>query len=372
MSTSSSAPVPASGATSSTSPAALWRPSSEVIAETLAEVQLRHEFPDAGGLRTGMKAFDKHAREALMPGSLVVIAGESGRGKTALLTQLAVAFSAQVPVLVVTLEDRAQATLKRALANMTRTHVGRIRAGFAGEPGIPKAVLDAAERLAQADIDFIDGVSLTAEQIAAQVWHWKKAREAGFACVIIDQLSHISPSPRSNSEYFRVRNLPAPPGENAPETRLLEWQAWILKTVAERLGVCVILAHQLNESHGDGKPTIRSIRGSRGIVHKSDLVVIPWVPEQMPNPYAGPGHPATIPNTSGDGRLIIAKGREVGRAEEPIVWVGAEQRFCDPDEVASDFAFPAALTTSAMEGMRRLIALRNAFKRDDTPPALTV
>lgn len=346
--------------------ARLWRSGREVIAETMAEVWLRHEHPDVGGLRTGLDAFDRHAREAMLPGSLVVVAGESGRGKTAFLTQLAVNFSSQAPVLLVTLEDRARATLKRALANVSRVSVGRIRAGFAGEDGLPKEVLDAADRLAEADIDFIDGVSLTAEQIAAQVWHWKRSRDVDFAAVIIDQLSHVAPSSRVNAEYFRSRNLPVPPPENSPETRLLEWQAWVLKTVAERLGVCIVLAHQLNESHGDGKPTVRSIRGSRGIVHKSDLVVIPWVPEQVPNPFAGPGQPSHIPNVSGEGRLIIVKGREVGRAEEPIVWVGEHQRFADPEAIADPFVFPAAPSERAKEGMRRLLELRNRFNRFDS------
>jgi replicative DNA helicase len=352
------------------SPPKLWRSSSEVIAETMAEVNLRHEFPDVGGLRTGINALDDHAREAFMPGSLIVIAGESGRGKTALMTQLAVAFSAQVPTLVVTLEDRATSTLKRALANVSRTNVGRIRSGFAGESGIPKAVTDAAEELANGNLDIIDGVALTVEQIAAQVWFWKRERNCENAVVLIDQLSHIAPSARNNLEYFRSRNLPTPPAQNAPETQILEWQTWVLKTVAERLGVCVVLAHQLNEAHGDGKPTMRSVRGSRGIVHKCNLLVIPWVPEELPNPFAGPGQPLKMTNTSGEGRLIIAKGRDVGRAEEKIFWIGAEQRFADPDQLTGAYSAPQVPSVRAREGMRRLLELRAQFEeRRALPPA---
>lgn len=339
----------------------LWRSSAEVIAETMAEVQLRHDYPDVGGLRSGLQALDKHAREAFMPGSLVVIAGESGRGKTALMTQLAVAFSAQAPTLAISLEDRASATLKRALANVSRTNVGRIRAGFAGEAGIPKAIYDAAELLSNGNLDMIDGVSLTVEQIAAQVWAWKKERPDA-AVVLIDQLSHIVPSLRTNQAYFSTRNLPVPPAPNAADTVVLEWQCNILKVVAERLGMCIVLAHQLNENHAEGqKPTVRSIRGSRGIVHKADLVVVPWVPEKVENPFAGPGQTSMLANDTGEGRLLIIKGREVARSEEVIYWIGAEQRFADPDQRQGEYTAPDPVSARAKEGMRRLVELRQRF-----------
>jgi replicative DNA helicase len=343
----------------------LFRPAAEVVDETLEELHLRNQYPDLGGLRTGLEAFDRHAREALMPGSLIVVAGESGRGKTAFMTQLAVSFSAQAPTLLVTLEDGGRSTIKRALANVSRENVGAIRAGFAGKEGLPASVITAAETIKALGLDVIDGVALTVEAIARQVWEWKKARafDTG-GVVLIDQLSHIVPSDPGMAGYFRQRNLPTPPPANAPETKQLEWQTWVLREVAQRLGVVVVLAHQLNENHAPNqKPTIRSIRGSRGIVHKADLVVIPWRPQVVDNPFAGPGQPTQVPNMTNDARLLGVKGRDVGEFDEAVVWVGAQQRFADPGTVEARYAAPEAPSAHAQEGSRRLAELRARFDK---------
>jgi replicative DNA helicase len=344
-----------------------WRSAAEVVQEALDEVALRHSFPDLGGLRTGIETFDRHAREALMPGALVVVAGESGRGKTALLTQMAVAFSAQAPTLLITLEDRAAQAAKRALANVSRLAVGRIRAGFHGEHGIPTRLDEAAQAIAANQLDFLDGEPLTVEALAQEVWRWQKSRGGAHGVVLIDQLSHLVPSDPRNASYFRARNLPVPPPLNAPETKQLEWQAWFLKVMADRLGLLVVLAHQLNENHGENKPTVSSVRGSRGIVHKADLVVIPWIPREVENPFPGPGQPLKVPNTTGEAWLIIAKGREVPRADEKVVWIGDQQRFADPADTDSAYAFPPAPSGEALEGMNRLLELRRRFGAPSLP-----
>lgn len=345
-----------------------WRPIADVIDEAMAEVSLRHSYPDLGGLRTGIRVFDRHAREALMPGNLVVLAGESGRGKTALMTQLAIAFSSQTPTLFVTLEDRAAATVKRALANVSRLPVGRIRTGFAGETGIPSKLHDAASALRSEQLDFLDGQPLTVEALANQLWRWQREKGGTHQVVLIDQLSHLVPSDPRNADYFRARGLPTPPPLSAPETKQLEWQTWFLKVVADRLGMLIVLAHQLNENHGEGRPNLSSVRGSRGIVHKADLVVIPWIPAQIDNPFAGPGQPNKVPNTSGEAWLIIAKGREVPRTDERVIWIGDQQRFADPDEAASaPYIFPPAASADALEGMRRLLDLRRRFGAPAAP-----
>jgi replicative DNA helicase len=119
--------------------APLYRPVADVVAEVVEEMHLRNEHPDLGGYRTGLDCFDKHAREALQPGRLLLVAGESGKGKTAFAAQLAVSFSAQVPTLLVTLEDDERSTVRRQLANVSRESVGKIRAGFHGAAGRPVA-----------------------------------------------------------------------------------------------------------------------------------------------------------------------------------------------------------------------------------------
>lgn len=345
--------------------APLWRPARELVEHTMAELHIRNEYPELAGLKTGVEALDKHISEALMPGSLIVVAGESGRGKTAFLTQAAVAFSCQQPTLVFTLEDSATSVLKRALANVSRENVGRIRSGFAGQVGLPESVVKAADHLSNLQLDYANGdIAYTVERIGQVVWNWsREQRAAGFdtGVVIIDQLSHIAPTGSHTAEWFESRGFPAPPSPRAQETERLEWQVFFLKLVAERCNVTLVLAHQLNENHGDGEPGPSSIRGSRGIVHKANLVLIPWTPRKVENPFAGPGQPKMIDNEEGISFMIGAKAREVAQFREEVRWVGAQQRFVDKDMVEVGYSPQARPSARAIEGMNRLTELRRSL-----------
>lgn len=338
----------------------LYRPAGDIVRETIEELHLRNQYADLGGLRTGVSSFDEKAREALMPGRVIVVAGESGRGKTALMGQLAIAFAAQTPTMLINLEDDGHDSAKRWLATVSRENVAGIRAGFNGRAGLPAEVLDAAEHLTGLGLDVIDGEALTVEGIARQLWLWK--RERGFTeggAVIIDQLSHVVPTdPRSRS-YFVDRQLPPPPlaGERADKTP--EWQVWFLSEVAKRLGVTIVLAHQLNNAHGvDVKPTIRSVRDSQGIVHKADLVLIPWRPKKIPNPFAGPGQPAMVDAPETKAFLLGVKGRQVAEFEVEVEWLGGQQRFADMGTATTVYVAPPAPSETTREGARRLAALR--------------
>jgi len=343
----------------------MYRPVADVVAEVVEEMHLRNQHPDLGGYRTGLDCFDRHAREALQPGRLMVVAGESGKGKTAFAAQLAVSFSAQVPTLVFTLEDDERSTVRRQLANVSRENVGRIRAGFNGAAGLPAQVLSAADYLGTLGMDTLEAAALSVEQIGQQVWLWSKDRGVGpdGGVVIIDQLSHIAPSSPALREQFLAKGWPPPPPAGAREDKVLEWQVFFLRAMAKRLGVLVVLVHQLNENHGpDAPPTLRSIRDSRGIVHKSDLIVVPWRPTKKENVFAGPGAPKTIDAPEDEAELLILKGREVSTAREKMVWVGAEQRFADVGTVDAAFTPISELSPQAKEGARRLRELRARFE----------
>lgn len=345
--------------------APMYRPVADVVAEVVEEMHLRNEHPDLGGYRTGLECFDKHAREALQPGRLMVVAGESGKGKTAFAAQLAVSFSAQVPTMLITLEDDERSTVRRQLANVGRESVGKIRSGFAGSSGIPAKVLSAADYLGTLGLDTLEASALSVEQIGQQVWMWGKERGVGpeGGVVIIDQLSHISPSSPAMREQFLAKGWPPPPASGAREDKVLEWQVYFLRVMAKRLGVMVVLVHQLNENHAvDAPPTMRSIRDSRGIVHKADLIVVPWRPSKKENVFAGPGAPKTIDAPEDEAKLLILKGREVPSVSEDMLWIGAEQRFADVGTADAAFKPMPELSPQAKEGARRLRELRARFE----------
>ena len=70
---------------------AMWRPLGDVAIESLAVTQLRTDYPDLIGLQTGIPGLDTVLRGELEPGHVIVIAGSSGGGKTALCAQIGVA-----------------------------------------------------------------------------------------------------------------------------------------------------------------------------------------------------------------------------------------------------------------------------------------
>lgn len=342
----------------------MWRPAVDVAMEAVEEIDLMNQHPDALALRTGIKAFDDVAGPALEPGRLIVVAGQSGGAKTALLAQWAVAFAAQRPTLLVTLEDDERDLVKRALANVSRENVGLIRRGFPGQE-IPGSVLDAAGALAGLQLDLSDDVgSPTVEELAIMMMAWRRTHSDAPHCVVlVDQLSHIRPSDPDDAFWQRFPQYPKPPGRNAPTTKVLEWQVNMLREAARKHGLTVVLAHQLNDNvSGTEKPRRQSIRDSRGIVHKADLVVAPWVPDQVPNEWAGPGEPKLIPNDRKAGYLIGIKARTVAEFEAPVRFVGAQQRFVDvADDEAEAWRSVPAPSVSQLEGARKLTELRGRF-----------
>lgn len=347
----------------------LWRPAYEVGLDVLEEAELVSKFPDAFGLRTGIKVLDDHIKVALEPGRLAVVAGQTGGAKTALLVQLAVAFSAQRPVLLITLEDEVRDVLRRALASMSRESVGHIRAGFPGGE-VPDTLTDAVISLRDLGLDVIESENIgrpTVERIAVLVQAWRRQFPADEQCiVIIDQLSHIARSNPRDEFWERYPHLTKPPHMSAEERLVLDWQVNTLREMAGRQNLTVVLAHQLNDNVSDEqRPTRQSIRGSRGIGQAADLVMCPWVPKRVPNPFAGVGDPKWLDNEAGEGEIIGIKARSVPEFTAKVRWVGPQQRFIDPADGEHEPWKPVPKPALAQqEGFRQLLALRQRFQKE--------
>lgn len=342
-----------------------WRPVGDVAREALAEIEVLNAHPDAVGLRTGIPVLDDAIRLALEPGRLIVVAGVSGGAKTVLCTQFAVAFAAQLPTFLVTLEDDPRDAVKRKLANLSRENVGAIRSGFAGTQ-VPDSIRDAVGALDDLDLDISDELGAPkVEELAMIVMAWRKQNpDAPHAAVIIDQLSHLRPSDPTDAFWKRFPKYPKPPRPTEPETKILEWQVNMLREMAIKNRLTVVLAHQLNDNvdESSGKPTARSIRSSRGIVHKADLVMIPWIPTMVENPFAGPGDPKSAINEHKVGIILSVKARTIAGFEVPVQLVGAQQRFIGRDESKTDKWRPVpAPTATQLAGAKALLDLKASF-----------
>ena len=352
---------------------ALWKSAGEVARQAVAEAEIRTAYPDVAGLSTGVNVIDEAIRPALEPGRLIVAAGASGRGKTALAAQLAVAFAQQVPTLWCSFEDERVDAMKRAVANVGRVPVSGLRSGFRNGAG-PDAAYEAVELLDGLPMDLLD-VPMDTVALVRTVYNWVKARAATGplgGAIIIDQLSHIRMPELSSGERERLagKAWPTPPSPRDPDHKVYEWQVAVLSEMARRLRVVVVLLHQLNQIRGeDGRPSESSIRGSQGIVQKADAVIIPWRPTIVENPFAGPGQPKSVPATEGAAELIVVKGRQIASGlSVQLRWDGAHQRFADPAEDAgASYARIAAPTAAALEGAEKLAALRRSFQAGISP-----
>jgi hypothetical protein len=358
-----------------------WTPAGVLARQALAEAEIRTEFPEMGGLRTGVESIDAHLRPILEPGRLIVVAAESGRGKSAFAAQLAVAFAHQVPVLWASLEDDGVDVVRRAIANVGRTSVGALRTGY-HSGSVPQAARDAVDAIEALPLDVIETTG-DAIDLAFTARRWAKANEAVQGplggVLIVDQLSHIAPSnpTQDMEEYLARQGLPVPPRLRDGDVKQLEWQVNVLREVGRKLNLLVVVLHQLNGVRGeDGRPSMASVRGSQGIVHKADALLVPWRPTKVVNPFAGgPGEPATVAAPEWAAELLCLKGRSIASGwTVPLAWDGIHQRLAEVSEELTRpaaYAAPEAPSERQLEGTRRLAALR-AGRRPalGRPPAM--
>lgn len=346
-----------------------WTPLGVLARAAAEESRLRTEYP-VSGLSTGVDSIDEVLRPSLEPGRLIVIAGESGRGKTALAAQLAVAFAHQVPVAWWSLEDDAVDAARRTLANVARVPVSGLRQGFR-VGSVPDAVDTGVALLEQLPIDVVDAHT-DVLGLGATARRWCEARGASGpfgGVLIVDQLSHIAdtaPTPKT-LRTLQAAGLPVPPGPRELEHHVLDWKTGMLREIATRLHLLVVLLHQLNQvREDDGRPSERSVRGSQGVVHKADALIVPWRPRTIANPFAGgPGVPDRIPAPEDAAELICLKSRASASGwTVPLRWDGTHQRFAEAQEqdLTSAFSGPAAPGEQATEGALLLADLRSRLQ----------
>jgi replicative DNA helicase len=358
---------------------------SVVARQALAEAELRTEYPEMAGLSTGVAAIDQHLRPVLEPGRVVLLGGASGRGKTALAAQLAVAFAHQVPVLLCSLEDDVVDASKRVIANLGRVSVTGLRAGFtAGH--VPQAAYDAVGTLEHLPL-YTKDTTGTVLDIGYEMARWTKQHgsKAGHIAgvVIIDQLSRLLPMydvDQNTAAWLNGHGFPTPPPRGSRPDLVLGWQIDLLRAMARKAGLLVFVLTQLNRNGRDdeGRPTADSIKNAAAIFESADATIVPWRPTRIPNPdlvddpFAPKTLPKTVPAPEDAAELICLKARSGPDGwVVPLRWDGSHQRFADPDEATADtYEAPIAPSPRALEGAAKFAALRAAFATSQT--ALTV
>jgi len=209
------------------------------------------------GTTTGIPDLDDRLG-GLRPGDLVVLAGRTGMGKSALAEHIAVAASDQGPVAMFSLEMDAEDLSRRELAARTGIAYERISQRRVG-PHERASLADAAAAMGPLPVYVNRIYDLTASQIKARA-RGLKHRRGGLALVVVDYLQLVRP----DSTYRGNRVL-----EVAEITRAL-------KLMGQQLEVPVLALSQLNrelEGRDDKRPRLSDLRES-GAIEQDAAVVL--------------------------------------------------------------------------------------------------
>ncbi|WP_375425518.1 DnaB-like helicase C-terminal domain-containing protein [uncultured Friedmanniella sp.] len=340
----------------------------DLAAQAVAELEARREH-GVVGLKTGVESFDKLAAPMFQPGRVIGVAASTKTGKTTILGQWLVNFAAQnIPTLVFTFEDEPTDTVNRWNSNVATGNIGDIRAGFIKDgvkEDVPEDYDKGMEYLSGLDIE-VSPTQASCSQMGYEVGDWTQTWPAGTPAgvVVVDQLSHVVPD---DPAAFKARfpgYTPPPHPDNT--VKLLEWQTAMLQRIARRWNVMVILALQRNENDKDWEePTVRSIRDSRGIVHKLDALVIPWRPERLVNPEPGPGQPETVPNTDERMWMCVPVARHIaGGFKVEVEWQGQHSRVADLGAgMGTKWQKPDAVSKEQLSGMAAYAEVKAKWQR---------
>jgi DNA repair protein RadA/Sms len=152
------------------------------------------ESPEAR-METGFGEFDRVLGGGLVPGSVTLIGGEPGIGKSTLLLQCAAALAKAQPVLYATGEESVRQVAERArrlavdagsLTLVAETALERILE-YAAEAGARILVIDSIQTMSVADVDAAPGaVTQLRESTAALVRH---AKSTGTSVLLIGHVT---------------------------------------------------------------------------------------------------------------------------------------------------------------------------------------
>lgn len=235
---------------------------SDILAEYLSEIENRLLNPEqATGLMTGIEEFDCHLEDGLQPGSLVIMGGRPGMGKTAMMLALIKGMASQMKdrsALAFSLEMSIQQLAKRYATFYTkRSYDGMIEEMQRDPDGHmwPKI----AEMLTENKSlpIYMRGTSnLSIEQLCADVRH--HARDNPIGLVAID--------------YLGLMDMPSADRHDLSIAKVTR----SLKNLAMETGCVIILLAQLNrgvEQRRDKRPLPSDFRDSGAIEQDADYII---------------------------------------------------------------------------------------------------
>ena len=249
------------------------------------------------GVTTGAwPTFDK-TLSGLCAKNLYVVAARPSVGKTAFA--LSLIQHIRVPTIIFSLEMGADELATRLCCSMGNVNMGSARTRSMS-PEESSRWIEAASRLAGAEILIDDTSGLTMAQLRAKARMMKRTKDIGM--VIVDYLQLMD-------------------GQGESRQQVISSISRGLKLLAKELNVPVVALSQLNrsvESRADKRPMLADLRESGAIEQDADVVMFLYRPSIYDN---------TLPDDEGE--VIVEKNRNGRTGVISFRWAG---EFCRWDE----------------------------------------
>jgi replicative DNA helicase len=230
----------------------------EILDELVQDMVDREAGISAPVLSTGLRALDQPLGGGLLPGSLYVMAGRPGVGKTTLALFVAEQLAEQGKVLYISLEMTAKQLAAKRLARRTNIPAQRLLTDQGKYCFLQEEmgkVAQARDDMEQSQLLFNHATGLTYEDVG------RLARQTqGLKAVVVDHLG-----------------LLRAPGRYNGRTELVTEISQGLKRLAISLDVPILALSQLNrasELTPDKRPKLYQLRDSGSIEQDADVVML--------------------------------------------------------------------------------------------------
>lgn len=263
------------------------------------------------GLSTGLIDLDEMIG-GLQNGHMIVIAGCTSMGKSALAMQIATSVAETKPVLIFSLEMRGLALAERMVANLSKTNSRFLRDGRLEKEDWGK-LSSAIGKLRERNIYTDQSCMLSMNEIRSRARRHK--RENGLGLIVIDymQLMHGEGQSREQQVASISRGI---------------------KLLATELNVPVIAISQLSRKPNermDKRPMLSDLRESGSIEQDADIVMFVY------------RHEYYEPNVAkGIAEVLIRKNRMGNVGDVYLSWFG---EFCRFENHAGHYQPPIAKST---------------------------
>lgn len=263
----------------------------------IERAQMARKEGRALGVPTGFAELDEMTG-GFKPGHLIVVAGRTSQGKTALATQFGLA-SGSAAAFTMEMEDVEMAV--RAVGVLGEVSSWAISNGLIREAQHAK-VAHGLEALAASGLAIDDTAAITLTQVRARAR--RRQMTVGLREIIVDYTQLMTPEGGRRRDSNREQEVAG----------LVRG----LKAIAKDLQVPVVALSQLNRTAENERPTLAHLRESGAIEQDANVVILIHRPD---------GQSVA---KEGDVELILAKNRGGPQGVVKLRWYPDQTRFADP------------------------------------------